>query len=77
LQCTKIPVILGYGYGTIKAWSLVLGCCGANGMNVRDEVEALKIYREEHPNIAGLALMNLDIVSFKCDIICNDLKFCS
>jgi len=69
LHCTKIPVIIGYGYRTVKEWSLVLGCCGADGINVQDEVEALKIYRKEHPNIAGLALMNLDTVSFTCDII--------
>jgi len=64
LLCTKIPVIIGYGYESIKDWSIVLGCCGNNGKNVRDEVEALMVFRKEYPNISGLALMNFDYVSF-------------
>jgi len=62
LQCTKIPVITTYGYISLQDWSVVLACCGANGINVQDEVEGLKAYRKDHPNIAGLALAHLDIV---------------
>jgi len=62
MQCTKKPVIVTYGYKSLKDWSTVLACCGADGMNVQDEMEGLKVYRKDHPNIAGLALSNLDIV---------------
>jgi len=43
-------------------WSVVLGCCGAGGMNVRDEAKELMVYLNKHPKITGLLLMRLDIV---------------
>jgi len=65
LECTKIPVIITYGYQNIGDWSIALASCGANGINVQDEMEGFKAYRNDHPNIAGIALANLDItVSF-------------
>jgi len=61
LQCTKKPIIVAYEYESLKDWSIVLACCGANGINIQDEMEGLKAYRNDHPNIAGLALINLEI----------------
>jgi len=62
LQCSKIPVITTYGYESLKEWSIVLACCGANGTNVQDEMEGFKAYRNDHPKITGIALSYLDII---------------
>lgn len=70
LQCIKKPVYLEYGQRTFMGWSKVLPCCGANGMNVQDEVEGLRVYLQQHKNIAGLIIHGLDI-NVSINMVCT------